>query len=278
MVEAVCILVSATGLPEPYKKRLEIQEKSDGAVFRMIPEGFGLLYEEGPCLLVSKPGGVLTQGPPGIDSMECRIKDFLKQRDNKPGRVYLGVPHRLDRPVSGVMVFCKHVRATRRVAEQFARREVEKTYWALVEGHVEPEEGKWTDSMRKIPDVAKAERIDPAHPDASEAVLHYRRLAVFPEASLLEIRLETGRMHQIRLQAASRGHFVWGDELYGSRFAFGPPSDDPRCRWIALHAVSLRLRHPMTRETIFRQSPLPEPWWSAVLPSDFRPPLAETSA
>jgi 23S rRNA pseudouridine1911/1915/1917 synthase len=238
----------------------------------MKPEGFDLLYEEGPCLVVSKLGGMLTQGPPGIDSLECRIKDFLKQRDSKPGRVYLGVPHRLDRPVSGALVFCKHVRATRRVAEQFERREVEKTYWALVEGHVSPAEGTWTDHMRKIPGVAQAELVEPAHPDARQAILHYRRLAVFADASLLEIRLETGRMHQIRLQAAARDHFVWGDELYGSRFAFGPPSDDPRCRWIALHAFSLRLRHPMTREIVFQQSPLPQPWWSEVLPSGFHLP------
>ena len=83
------------------------------------PNGFDILYEEGPCLVVAKPGGVLTQAPPGIDSLEVRIKRFLKVRDSKPGNVYLGVPHRLDRPVSGVMVFAKHVRAARRIAEQF---------------------------------------------------------------------------------------------------------------------------------------------------------------
>jgi len=90
------------------------------------PDGFKILCEQGPCLLVAKPGGVLTQAPRSIDSLELRIKSFLKIRDNKPGRVYLGVPHRLDRPVSGVMVFAKHVRAARRIAEQFEGRTVQK--------------------------------------------------------------------------------------------------------------------------------------------------------
>ena len=135
----------------------------------MAPEGFDLLYEEGPCLVVGKPGGVLTQGPPGIDSLELRVKQFLKQRDGKSGQVYLGVPHRLDRPVSGALILCKHVRAARRVAEQFQRREVAKTYYALVEGTVSPESETWSDFMRKIPEVAKAELIDSCHPEARQA-------------------------------------------------------------------------------------------------------------
>ena len=84
----------------------------------MTPDGFDILYEEGPCLVVSKPGGILTQAPPGIDSLEVRIKQFLKVRDDKPGKVYLGVPHRLDRPVSGTMLFAKHVRAARRLCDR----------------------------------------------------------------------------------------------------------------------------------------------------------------
>ncbi|MEE3220671.1 MAG: pseudouridine synthase, partial [Planctomycetota bacterium] len=78
-----------------------------------------ILYEEGPCLVVLKPSGILTQAPPGIDSMEVRLKSFLSERDNKPGNIYLGVPHRLDRPVSGAMLFARHVRACRRLSEQF---------------------------------------------------------------------------------------------------------------------------------------------------------------
>jgi 23S rRNA pseudouridine1911/1915/1917 synthase len=227
----------------------------------MTPQGFDLLYEEGPCLVVSKPGGLLTQGPPGIDSLELRVKQFLKQRDGKSGQVYLGVPHRLDRPVSGALILCKHVRAARRVAEQFQKREVAKIYFALVEGQVLHESGTWNDSMRKIPDTAKAELIPADHPEARKAVLHYRRLNVSSDHSLLEIQLETGRMHQIRLQAAVRGHAILGDYLYGCQVPFGPASDDPRCRWIALHALSLRFRHPMTREIVMVRAPFPHHWW-----------------
>lgn len=226
----------------------------------MKPDGFELLYEEGPCLVVSKPGGLLTQAPPEIDSLESRIKNFLKIRDQKPGRVYLATLHRLDRPVSGVMVFAKHVRAARRIAEQFAARTVEKKYWAAVEGRVEPACGTWTDTTRKIPDVAMAEIVAPGHPEGRVATLHYRRVDFRNGVSWLEIGLETGRMHQIRLQSGARGHPVLGDELYGSRTPFGLQTADPRARWIALHARSLRFRHPMSRLIVFQEAPLPEPW------------------
>ena len=222
--------------------------------------GFELLYEEGPCLVVVKPGGILTQAPPGIESLEWRIKRFLRDRDQKPGRVYLGVPHRLDRPVSGVMVFCKHVRATRRVAAQFQQRTVHKRYVALVENRVSPDEGIWEDFMRKIPDVARGELVEPQHPEARRAVLRYRVLQACSASSLLEIQLETGRMHQIRIQAASRGHPIWGDWTYGSTQPFGPATEDDRDRWIALHAAELGFRHPMTREPVFQRTPLPAPW------------------
>lgn len=230
------------------------------------PEGFDILYEEGPCLVIAKPGGVLTQAPPGIDSLVLRIKSFLKLRDSKPGKVYLGVPHRLDRPVSGAMVFAKHVRAARRIAEQFEGRTVQKKYWAIVEGNVTPEQGTWRDHTRKIIDVAQAEVVDRGHPEGRIAVLHYRVVAHLNEATWLEIELETGRMHQIRVQAASRGHPVVGDSQYGSSAAFGPRTADVRGRWIALHARSLRFRHPMTRETINQTAPLPEPWQALELP------------
>ncbi|MBC8874852.1 MAG: RNA pseudouridine synthase [Planctomycetes bacterium] len=230
------------------------------------PDGFDVLYEEGPCLVVAKPGGLLTQAPPGIDSLELRIKQFLKIRDSKPGKVYLGVPHRLDRPVSGAMVFAKHVRAARRIAEQFGGRTVEKKYWAVVEGRVTPEQGLWRDYVRKIPDVARAEVVDRGHPEGRVAVLRYRVMAYLDKATWLEIELETGRMHQIRLQAASRGHPVVGDSFYGASTAFGPQTDDLRARWIALHAHSLRFRHPMTREIVDQTAPLPKFWRALNLP------------
>lgn len=219
-----------------------------------------ILYEEGPCLVVNKPSGVLTQSPPGIDSLENRIKEFLKVRDHKPGKVYLGVPHRLDRPASGAMVFAKHVRAARRLSEQFEARVVRKLYWAWVAGRVEPPEGTWRDAVRKVPDAPRAELTPPDHPEAREAVLHYRRLAATESGTWLAIELETGRMHQIRVQAAGRGHPLWGDALYGSTVAFGEPSDDERLRAIALHACRLEFRHPMTHQPVAVDAPPPAYW------------------
>ncbi len=224
------------------------------------PEGFDILYEEGPCLAVVKPGGVATQAPPGIDSLEVRVKQFLRVRDSKPGNIYLGVPHRLDRPVSGVMVLARHVRAARRLAEQFEARTVRKTYWAVVEGEVAPECGTWTDHLRKIPDAAQVEVVSPDHSEGRIAVLHYRVLAADEHCSWLEIDLETGRMHQIRVQAAYRSHPIFGDSQYGAVTPFGPAADDFRCRWIALHARSLEFRHPMTRQLVSQTAPLPSAW------------------
>lgn len=224
------------------------------------PEGFDILYEDGPCLVVNKPGGLLTQAPPHIDSLELRVKQFLKVRDEKPRRVYLGVPHRLDRPVSGLLAMAKHVRAARRIAEQFERRTVRKTYWALVEGRVSPESATWRDQVRKIPGEALAEIVDEDHPDGRSAVLHYRVLDQRDAISWLEIELETGRTHQIRLQAGSRGFPILGDALYGATTLFGPVTDDPRARWIALHARQIEFLHPMTKKPVCQTARLPQYW------------------
>jgi len=222
--------------------------------------GFEILFEDGPCLVVLKPGGLLTQAPPGIDSLERRIKRFLKHRDNRPGKVYLGVPHRLDRPVSGAIVFAKNGRAARRLSDQFQGRLVEKTYWAVVAGVVEPREETWEDYLRKIPDQARAEVVDPNHDEARHAVLHYRMMEQCEAGSLLEIELETGRNHQIRVQAASRGHPVLGDKQYGSIIPFCGAFDDDRRRRIALHARTLAFEHPKTREKVRVAAPLPDQW------------------
>ena len=226
----------------------------------MDAAGFEILYESGPCLGVIKPSGLLTQAPPGIDSLEVRIKAFLKQRDNKPGNVYLGVPHRLDRPVSGAMVFARHVRAARRLAKQFEARSVRKTYWACVDGHVEPAEGTWRDILWKVHGQPRAIVVDERHPGGQVAILHYRTIGHHAHGSWLEIELETGRTHQVRVQAASRGHPIVGDLPYGSPLPFGPQPLDERLRAIALHARSLSFAHPMTREPVVLVAPPTDAW------------------
>jgi 23S rRNA-/tRNA-specific pseudouridylate synthase len=133
---------------------------------------------------------------------------------------------------------------TRRLAELFQRREVSKYYWAVVEGVVPDDAGSWSDFMRKIPDEARSEIVPAEHPDAQVAILNYRVLGRAAGLSWLRIDLETGRTHQIRLQCASRGWPILGDELYGAVRAFGPQTADLRERWIGLHARRLSFREP----------------------------------
>lgn len=221
---------------------------------------FHILYEVGPTLVVDKQPGILTQAPLGVDSMEARVKAFMNCRDNRDGKRYLGVPHRLDRPASGLLVFAKHARAARKFSEQFEERSVEKIYWALAGGEVPEDSGTWIDYMRKIPGRAEAELISPIAPDAREAVLHFRVLKRLEGATWLEIRLETGRTHQIRLQCSSRGFPLLGDALYGSTVPFGEQFEDERERAIALHAREITFVDPTTKEKTTLRAPLFSPW------------------
>jgi len=227
---------------------------------------FKLLYESGPVYVVLKPAGLLTQAPPGIDSMELRVRNWIKAREQKTGNIYLGVPHRIDRPVSGALVFARHVRAARRISEQFEDRLVRKTYWACVAGLVEPAEGTWEDYLLKVQGEPRATVVDAGHPDARLARLHYRTLGQTPWGSWLEIELETGRTHQIRIQAASRGFPVLGDSMYASRQAFGVQHEDERLRAIALHGRTIEFRHPMNREPVQVVAPLSGAWRWLELP------------
>jgi 23S rRNA pseudouridine1911/1915/1917 synthase len=219
-----------------------------------------IVWESGPCLVVNKPGGLLTQAPPGIDSMELRLRRFLLRRENRTGNIYLATCHRLDRPVAGLLAFVRNVRAAQRLSKQFENRSVLKTYWALVEGTVSPAAGSWTDFMRKVPGEPRSEIVPGDSPDAQLAKLRYSVLRTTTEISLLQIELETGRTHQIRLQTASRGFPIVGDVLYGANLPFGPQTDDLRLRWIGLMARRLRFLHPMTQEIVDLVSPPLSPW------------------
>jgi 23S rRNA pseudouridine1911/1915/1917 synthase len=242
-----------------------------------------ILFEDNHCLAVAKPAPLLTQAPAGIDSLEARVKAYLKQRYQKAGNVYLGIPHRLDRPVSGVVVFARNTKAARRLAEQFQNRQVRKVYWAVVErspsGELPPAEGTWEDWLLKIKDEARTERVAPEVPGARRAVLRFRRLREAEDGALLEIEPETGRMHQIRVQAAVRGWPVRGDLTYGARLPFGPPAELPRDRIIALHARSLTFLHPIRYEPLTVTAPAPEAWgpWAENLPPPATPISPQTA-
>lgn len=239
-----------------------------------------ILYDDGPVLVINKPAGVLTQAPRGIDSVEIAVRNFFKDREGKTpdANIYVGITHRIDRPVSGALMFARHLRAAQRLARQFQERTVSKTYWALVEGHVAEEEGTWTDYLHKRHGMSQSVVVPEDDPRGKRAVLHYRvrgRAYVASDASpspqetppnaftFLEIELETGRTHQIRVQASTRGHAVLGDSQYGATLPFGPPCADPRDRAIALHARTLGFRHPMRDEQVSIEAPLPEYWREA---------------
>ena len=245
--------------------------------------GVTILYEDGPCLVTFKPAGLSTQAPQAFDSLELRVKALLRARAAEAARlagakapieditvhaaphvasdrVYLGVPHRLDRPVSGPVVFALTRRAARRLSKQFERRTVEKVYWVAVAGTVTPANGTWIDIIRKVPYESRAEITTPDMPEAKSAVLHYRTLGQSEHGSWLEVRLETGRMHQIRIQAASRGWPVLGDKLYGCTVPFGQQSDDKSLQAIALHGRSIAFSHPLTREPVTVVVPAPAEW------------------
>jgi len=222
--------------------------------------GFDLLYEDGPVLVLGKPPGLLTQGPPGTDSLDLRIKRFLKQRENPPGGQYVVPVHRLDRPASGAILFARNVRVAKRLSRQFEERTVTKVYHALVEGTVGPEADTWTDTMRKVPDQPRSEIVAADVPGAQIAILTHRVLARIDGRTLLEIELGTGRTHQIRLQCAHRGHPVVGDETYGATGPFGPPIADERLRPIALHASRLAFTNPKTEARVDVTAPRPAVW------------------
>ncbi|MDO4569989.1 MAG: RluA family pseudouridine synthase [Planctomycetia bacterium] len=232
------------------------------------------IAQDGPVWVINKPPGILVQSPPGIDSLVDQIKLHVKQAEGRPEEsdVYVGVPHRLDRPATGAIIFTRNVRAAKRISEQFQMRTVRKHYWVLVEGLLPDESGDWEDFLRKVPGIPLAQIVGPKHPEGRWALLHYRVLQRFPDknCSWLEVRLETGRTHQIRVQAASRGFPILGDALYGSTIPFGEQFEDERLRAIALHSRFIEIKHPTRDERVAFEAPLSETWRDFVS-EDFVP-------
>ncbi|NBO91929.1 MAG: RluA family pseudouridine synthase [Planctomycetia bacterium] len=228
-----------------------------------------VLYEDNHCLAVAKPAGLLTQGvPAGIPTLEAEARSYLKTKYHKEGNVYLGIPHRLDRPVSGVVLFARSSKAAARLAEQFRDRTVSKVYVGLVEYSGTPPamEGQWADHLRKIQSESRTEVVAAEHPEGKVSALHFRRMSSDERFALLRLEPLTGRMHQIRVQAASRGWPIAGDIQYGAVTPFGPPVELSRDRIIALHGWQLTFRHPIRYEPVTIQAPLPSIWgdWSKV--------------
>lgn len=205
--------------------------------------GLTVLFVDNHILVVDKPAGLLTQSAePGDDNLLDRGRAWVKAEFDKPGQVFLGLVHRLDRNVSGVVLFARTSKAASRLADAFRTRAVEKTYIAAVAG-VAPESGALEHPL------LEQDRGVVVDPRGKVARLTFRRLAATGGASLLEIALLTGRKHQIRAQLAAAGHPVVGDPRYGSR--------SPLIARPALHASRLAFEHPVRREPLVFAAPLP---------------------
>ncbi|MDX1966454.1 MAG: RNA pseudouridine synthase [Planctomycetaceae bacterium] len=222
-----------------------------------------ILLDDGPLLGILKPAGLLTQGTPGgIPTVEGWVKSHLKQKHQKPGNVYLGIPHRLDRPVSGVMVFARNSKAAARLAEQFRERQVRKCYLCVVSGELPDRTGTLCDWLLKDAAAAHVTVAPPETPAARRAELRYDVVAAHDGRSLVRIELLTGRMHQIRVQLASRGWPIVGDLQYGSTIEVPLTRSEVgfRSDVILLHAERLELRHPIRYDSVCLTAPLPEFW------------------
>lgn len=212
-----------------------------------------ILYEDNHLLVVIKPAGLPTMGVAADrPSLVAQAKEYLKQKYQKPGNVYLGVVSRLDAPVTGVMVLARTSKAASRLTEQFRARTVDKTYWAMVEGRVQPDAGELVDWVRKDERHRRMHLASKGDRGAQQAQLSFRVLRRWPQYSLLEIELRTGRKHQIRLQFSGCGHPVIGDRKYNAKQTMKSG--------IALHARRLEFDHPTQNKRLKFTAPPPETW------------------
>lgn len=211
-----------------------------------------ILYEDNHLMIVNKRISDIVQGDQSGDvSMDKLLKAFIKERDNKPGDVFLGIPHRLDRPVSGAVVFAKTSKALSRMAGLFKDKEVEKIYHAIVEVCPTPESGTLEHFIARNTKQNKSYAHPREVPGSKWARLHYRKLASSDHYHLLEVILETGRHHQIRAQLAAIGSVIKGDRKYGARRT-------NKNGGISLHARSVSFVHPVKNEPVEVVAPYPK--------------------
>lgn len=222
-----------------------------------------ILYEDNHLIAVRKRVGDIVQGDKTGDvPLSDMVKNFLKDKYQKPGNVYLGVVHRLDRPVSGVVLFAKTSKALPRLNKMFAEHKgVKKTYLAIVANKPPHPQGTLTHWLTRNEKQNTARAYDREVPGSKKAVLDYRLLAQSERYFLLEIELHTGRHHQIRCQLSKMGCPIRGDLKYGA------PRSNPD-GGISLHAWRLELEHPVSHQNIVIEAPLPEErLWQEIVPT-----------
>ena len=210
-----------------------------------------VLYEDNPIIVINKAAGEIVQGDKTGDASLCdTMKQYLKEKYAKPGNVFIGLPHRLDRPVSGIVVFAKTSKALERLNRMFSEGAVKKIYWALTKGIPTPAEADIESWILRNEKMNKSFSYPKEVKGAKRALLHYRLAAASQNYNLIEVELKTGRHHQIRCQLSSIGCPIKGDLKYGAQRSNPDGS-------ISLHARYIEFTHPVSKETIAITAPLP---------------------
>lgn len=211
-----------------------------------------VLYEDNHIIIINKTTSEIVQGDKtGDKPLSEVVKEYLKEKYNKPGNVFCGVTHRLDRPVSGIVVFAKTSKALSRLNDMFKNKEVKKIYWAIVKNTPREEEATLSHYLVKNEKQNKSYAYDVEKPKSKLAILHYKLIARSEKYNLLEVGLQTGRHHQIRCQLAKIGCPIKGDLKYG----FDRSNPDGG---ISLHARYISFIHPVSKSTIEVTAPLPD--------------------
>jgi len=219
-----------------------------------------VIYEDNHIIVVNKRSGDIVQGDKtGDKPLSEVVKEYIANKYNKPGNVYLGVVHRLDRPTTGIVLFAKTSKALPRLNKLFAEKKADKTYWALVKNAPPKVQDTLINWLRKNPKNNKSAAYGKEIENSKKAILHYRIIKQLESYYLLEINLETGRHHQIRAQLSSIGSPIKGDLKYG----FDRSNKDGS---ISLHARKLEFTHPVKKTPIIVEAPLPkDPVWDACV-------------
>lgn len=217
-----------------------------------------VLYEDNHIIIVDKSSSEIVQGDKTGDTpLVDTVKEYIKQKYQKPGNVFLGVVHRLDRPVSGVVVFARTGKALARLNEMFRTKDVHKTYWAIVTKRPPQPQGELVHWLVRNERQNKSYAYDKEVPQSKQAILDYRLIGSSDRYFLLEVDLKTGRHHQIRCQLSKMGCPIKGDLKYGA------PRSNPDGS-ISLHARRIRFIHPVSKKEILIEAPLPkDTLWNA---------------